>query len=164
MAGRQKARVKTFEDFWKWLCKGTHQVNNLGCRKGRSFKIEAHEDEGICAPGSTGRKSRFTKEQARRVWDRFHGAWAASQVYGDDVHLRAGAYAQPNKRPSPTSWPECPNQICAPWIGAAIAEYLGIHPCGNFKSENIRPAQTPRAGRSQIMRSRRRTNEDISET
>ena len=137
-------RMKMFEDFWKWLSGGPYRVKNLGCEQGKSFEIKAQGADGYCIPVSTGKKHPFTKDQARRVWDRFHGAWAASQVFGDDVHLRAGAYAQPNKRPSPTSWTECPNQICAPWIAAAIAEYLGIHPCSK-SNKNFRPAQTTHA-------------------
>ena len=133
--------MKMFEDFWKWLCRVPHQIN-LGCQKGRSFKIKAQGDDGHCIPASTGKKHPFTKEQARRVWDRFLGALVASAVYVGDVHLRAGTYAQPNKPPSPNSWPECPNQKCAPWLAAAIAEFLGIHLCSNSKNKNVRPAQT----------------------
>ena len=121
-----------FEVFWKWLCRGPHDIDNLGCRKGKSFTIDAKGDGGYCSPASTGNKHSFTNEQARRVWDRFHGAWAASIVDGGDVHLRSGTYAQPHKTSSTNSWPECPNKTCAPWIAAAIAEYLGIHPCSNL--------------------------------
>lgn len=136
-----------FEDFWKWLCRGPHQVNNLGCRKGRWFSIEVQGDGGSCTPARTKRKHAFTKEQARRVWDRYHGARAASHAYQGDVHVRAGTYAQPNKPPSSNSWPECPNQKCAPWIAAAIAEFLREHPCGNSKNRNFRQASTPRTRR-----------------
>lgn len=125
--------MERFKDFWRWLCREPHQINNLGCQKGRAFLIRAQGNDGRCVPKSTGRKSPFTKEQALRVWDRYHGAKAGACLCGGDVHLRAGTYAKPNKPPSPNSWPECPNRNSAPWIAAAIAEFLGEHPCGAIR-------------------------------
>jgi len=126
--------MPTFAQFWAWLCRNKRTVNNLGCR-GHSFDIQALGDKGTCTPRSTGRSHPFSKAVALRVWDRFHGAMAASLVYNSDVHLRAGTYAKPNKPPSLNSWPACPSIRCAPWIAAAIAEYLGIHPCGTTPSK-----------------------------
>ena len=154
VAGTRKGRsamakksAKGFKDFWKWLCGGPRRINNLGCR-GHSFDIHAQGNKGTCAPKSTKPIHGFSKDQALRVWDRYHGARAASCLCAGDTYLRAGTYAKPNKKPSLNSWPECPNKTCAPWIAAAIAEFLGEHPCGAHKQNQFRQANASCAGRN----------------
>lgn len=128
-----KVRVKTFDEFWGWLVRKPHVVPNLGCERGKQFTISATGSYGRCIPHANPKSkgSPFTREEALRVWDRYHGARVLARGCPCcDIHLKPTTYAKPNtKNPAPHSWPDFPNMHCAPWIAAAIALFLNEHPC-----------------------------------
>ena len=119
----------TFEKFWKWLLKHSRKggilIENLGKKKKqKKFKISVSATSGVCIPQDTTDIHWFTKTQAEKVWERFHGLQPKNQ------HLDAGRYVGGGRS---CNWNPCPNQTCSPWIAAAIRDFLGVQKQPNKK-------------------------------
>ena len=109
-----KTNGATFEEFWKWLGQLEAPVKNLGGRSEFEIAADRTACEGRVKPRKTSVHHRFSKADAKKVWERHFYLLKL----GESRILRASQYVDP-------AWQNCPNRICAPYLGAAIRDFVG---------------------------------------
>ncbi len=104
----KKGLAAFFDKYWNWLLNEDREFQNLGGHG--SFRVTMKGDRGTIKAAAGHADNPFTKAQAHATWDRYHALPDANK-------LTAGMYNHPK-------WAECPNNICCPWLGATVRDYL----------------------------------------